>query len=196
MPIHRMSSGLPEWTEAFLRDQAEISPNHEDRMRLVIHLARLNVEHRTGGPFAAAIFQAPTGRLLSVGVNRVVPLSCSIAHAEVLAIISAHQRVEHHDLGREGMPAHELVTSTEPCAMCMGAIIWSGVRAIVCGARDEDVRQIGFDEGPKLEDWPSAFEQRGIAVTRDVLRHEAAAVLRQYAESGGPIYNSRQGPSG
>jgi hypothetical protein len=67
------------------------------------------------------------------------------------------------------------------------------VRRLVCGARDEDARAIGFDEGPKLPDWESALEERGIEVSRDVLRGEAASVLRFYAESGGAIYNSREG---
>jgi hypothetical protein len=51
---------------------------------------------------------------------------------------------------------------------------------------------IGFDEGPKVSDWVASLEQRGISVTRDVCRDEAA-VLRYYAENGGMIYNARQG---
>ena len=87
----------------------------------------------------------------------------------------------------------ELVASTEPCAMCFGAISWSGVRRLVCGAREEDARRIRFDEGPKVSDWVAALEQRGISVARDVCRDEAAAVLRYYIESGGTLYNARQG---
>jgi tRNA(Arg) A34 adenosine deaminase TadA len=76
---------------------------------------------------------------------------------------------------------------------CFGATTWSGVRRLVCGARDEDARAIGFDEGPKLPDWVGALEERGISVVRDTCRDEAAAVLRDYAESGGLIYNARRG---
>lgn len=89
------------------------------------------------------------------------------------------------------MPVHDLVTSCEPCAMCFGAVPWSGVRGLVCGARDEDARAIGFDEGPKLESWVRALEQRGIEVVRDVHRVVARRVLEDYAIAGGPIYNSR-----
>ena len=60
---------------------------------------------------------------------------------------------------------------------------------MVCGARDEDARAIGFDEGPKMPDWIPALERRGISVVRD----EAAAVLEEYAGRGGVIYNARQG---
>nr|MBA2345096.1 nucleoside deaminase [Rubrobacter sp.] len=62
-----------------------------------------------------------------------------------------------------------------------------------CGARDEDAGAIGFDEGPKPPMWTDRFEERGIAVTRDVLREEAVAVLREYAATGGEIYNARGG---
>jgi tRNA(Arg) A34 adenosine deaminase TadA len=75
--------------------------------------------------------------------------------------------------------------------MCLGAISWSGVRRVVCGGRDEDARSIGFDEGSKPADWVVALESRGIGVVPDVLRDEAKAVLLQYKESGGIVYNAR-----
>ena len=77
--------------------------------------------------------------------------------------------------------------------MCLGAIPWSGVRRVVCGARGADACAIGFDEGAKPADWVAALTGRGIEVLRDVLRDEAQAVLRHYAESGRNIYNARRG---
>ena len=47
----------------------------------------------------------------------------------------------------EDLLADEMVASTQPCAMCLGATPWSGIRRLVCGARDEDAEEIGFDEG-------------------------------------------------
>ena len=183
---------LPGWVEELdLRDREY--PTMGDRMRLVVELARLNVERGTGGPFGAAVFDLSTNRLVAPGMNLVVPSSCSVAHAEMVAIMVAQRVVGDFDLGGEGKPAYELVASTEPCAMCFGATPWSGVRRLVCGARDEDARTVGFDEGAKLPDWQAALEERGISVERDVLREEAAAVLRHYAQSGGMIYNARQG---
>ena len=184
---------LPGWVEELIPDPDREYPTEEDRMRLVVELSRLNVERGTGGPFGAAIFEQETGRLLAPGMNLVVPLSCSVAHAEMVAIMVAQRIVGNFDLGGEGKPAYDLFASTEPCAMCFGATPWSGVSRLVCGARDEDARTVGFDEGAKLPDWPAALEERGISVKKDVLRKEAAAVLRHYAESGGEIYNARQG---
>lgn len=193
MSFPQVTLGLPGWVEELLSDPERTYPTEEDRMRLVVELSRLNVERGTGGPFGAAIFERETGRLLAPGMNLVVPSSCSVAHAEMVAIMIAQQVVGDFDLGSEGKPAYELYASTEPCAMCFGATPWSGVRGLLCGARDEDARAVGFDEGAKLPDWITALEERGISVKRDVLREDAARVLRDYANSGGEVYNARQG---
>ena len=184
---------LPGWVEEALSNPGREYSTEEDRMRLVIELSRSNVDHGTGGPFGASIFDLSTNRLVAPGVNLVATTNLSAAHAEMVAIMISQQVVGHFDLGGEGLPPYELVASTEPCAMCFGAIPWSGVRRLVCGAREEDARRIGFDEGPRTSDWVTALEQRGISVARDVYRDEAAAVLRYYVESGGMIYNARQG---
>jgi tRNA(Arg) A34 adenosine deaminase TadA len=189
----RAMVSLPGWVEEFFTDPSREYPTEEDRMRLVIELSRSNVDHGTGGPFGAGIFDLSTNRLVAPGVNLVATANLSAAHAEMVAIMISQQVVGHFDLGGEGLPAYELVASTEPCAMCFGATPWSGVRRLVCGAREEDARRIGFDEGPKTPDWVASLEQRSISVSRDVCRDEAAAVLRYYAEKGGTIYNARQG---
>jgi len=188
-----MTWDLPEWMDGVLAQVTRTCMSVEERMRFVIRLSCLNVEHGSGGPFAAAVFEVESGLLVAAGVNRVVPLRCSAAHAEIVALSVAQQVVGSHDLGAPGLPEHELVSSTEPCAMCLGAIPWSGVRRLVCGARDEDARQVGMDEGDKPDDWEACLERRGIAVTRDVCRAEAADVLRAYRDAGGVIYNGRAG---
>ena len=184
---------LPDWVGEMLADR--VYPTVEDRMRLAVELSRLNVRHGTGGPFGAAIFERETGELLAPGVNLVVGSNCSVAHAEMVAIMVAQQTIGDFDLGGEDRPPYELVASTEPCAMCLGATPWSGVRRLVCGARDEDASAIGFDEGEKPAGWVPALERRGITVVRDVLREEAASVLREYAGGGGEVYNARGGGS-
>ena len=184
---------LPEWLCTLVRPETDTLGSVEARMRFVIEVARRNAERRTGGPFGAAVFDGDSGRLVSVGVNLVETSNCSIAHAEIVAISLAQRAVGHYDLGREGMPFCELVTSTEPCAMCLGAIPWSGVRRVVCGARGEDACAIGFDEGAKPADWIGELRRREIEVVRDVLREGAQAVLQHYAGTGGTIYNARTG---
>ncbi len=160
-------------------------------MQFVITLASRNVTQGTGGPFAAAVFETQSGTLVAIGMNLVVSTNCSLAHAELVALAHAQQLVHNFDLSASGMPEHELVTSSEPCAMCFGAIPWSGVRRVVCGARASDAEAIGFDEGPKPKAWMAALRQRGITVVRDLCRTEAVAVLQQYRRTSGTIYNAR-----
>ncbi len=187
---------LPDWVGELSSDADRRYRTVEDRMRFVVELSRLNVRRGTGGPFGAAIFERETGRLLAPGVNLVVGSGCSVFHAEMVAVMVAQKSLGTFDLGGEGLPPYELVASTEPCAMCLGATPWSGVRHLVCGARDEDARAVGFDEGAKMAEWVGSLEERGISVELGVLRGEAVAVLREYAERGGEIYNSRRGESG
>jgi tRNA(Arg) A34 adenosine deaminase TadA len=180
---------LPDWVENFLETAPQIFKDVEDRMRFVLALSRQNVQHGTGGPFAAAVFEND-GRLVAAGVNLVVTSKCSVFHAEIVALALAQSVMGRYDLSDGGRLHYDLFATTEPCAMCFGAIPWSGVRRLVCGARDEDARAIGFDEGPKILDWVSALNDRGIAVLRDVLRTDAVTVLQDYATAGGTIYNA------
>lgn len=159
-------------------------PELHDRMRLVIHLAGKNIEHGSGGPFAAAVFDN-NHHLVAVGLNLVESLKCSSAHAEIIALSLAEQRIGDYHLGKE----YELVVTAEPCAMCAGAIPWSGIGKLVTSATDKDIRDIGFDEGTKPEDWRAPLLDRGIEVTSEVLREESVAILQRYLAQGGPIYN-------
>jgi tRNA(Arg) A34 adenosine deaminase TadA len=130
--------------------------------------------------------------VVGVGVNLVEASNCSMAHAEMIALALAQQAVGRYDLSAAG-GVYELATSTEPCAMCLGAIPWSGLSRVICGSHGEDAAAIGFDEGAKPPDWIGELRSRGIEVVRDVCRAEAQAVLQQYVKAGGRIYNAGQG---
>ncbi len=190
VPLVVPSLRLPRWVAGFVATGlgARCLRSQRSRMDFAIALARENVRRGSGGPFGAAVFERDTGRLVAVGVNAVVTSGLSIAHAEMLALTLAQHARGRFDLAHPQLPAHELVTSSEPCAMCFGATPWAGVRRLVCGARASDAEAIGFDEGPKPRAWVRALERRGITVVRDVRRAEAVAVLRDYAGTGSTIY--------
>jgi tRNA(Arg) A34 adenosine deaminase TadA len=187
-PQPKLVITAPDWVDEVVDWEAR-HRSDEDRMRVAIELARRNVLRGTGGPFGAGIFESSSGRLLAAGVNSVTRLHNSVLHAETLAIMLAQARLGSYTLGVGG-GAYELVTSCEPCAMCFGATLWSGVRGLVCGAAKEDATALGFDEGPvSAESW-AYLERRGVRVARGVLRQEASAVLQLYRETGGAIYNA------
>jgi len=180
---------LPDWLEEFEAHAGAPFPSIEERMRFVIGLSRRNSSEGTGGPFGAAVFRMDDCTLIASGVNLVVACRCSLLHAEMVAILRAQILAGTHDLSGVGLPPFELVTSTEPCAMCHGAILWSGIRSLLCGARRQDAESIGFDEGEKPPSWRDGLEKRGIVVREGILREEAVAVLREYHAGGGRIYN-------
>lgn len=161
----------------------------EAKMRLAINVSRANVDRGDGGPFGAAIFEADTGRLVAVGMNSVVRYNNCALHGEMVAFMMAQKRTGSFTLKAPNLPAHELYTSCEPCAMCLGATLWSGVRRVVYGAAREDASRLNFEEGPVFPESYKYLEDRGIEIVRNVLRDEARAVLDAYRAKSGKIYN-------
>ena len=180
---------LPDWVAPFLAQWTGPMDADEQRMRLAVALAAENVRRHSGGPFGALVVDAASGRVVGAGVNLVTTLGLSLAHAEMVAIAMAQQAVRSWNLGA-GEPM-QLVTSCEPCAMCFGAVPWSGVSSLRWGARKADAEAAGFDEGDKPGDWEQTLSRRGIDLRGDVLREEAADVLRRYAHRDGAIYHPR-----
>lgn len=98
------------------------------------------------------------------------------------------------DLGAPNTPEHELVVNWRPCAMCYGAVLWSGVQSLVIAGNGPELEDItGFDEGPLLSEWKEELERRGIAVIMDVGREDALEVFKTFRSSGNKVYNGRGG---
>ena len=178
----------PDWVDDVV-DWNRVYASDEDRMRLAIAVSRTNVERGTGGPFGAAIFERQSGRVVSVGMNSVVRYNNCVLHGEIMAFMMANQAVESFTLKSANLPAHEMHTSCEPCAMCLGAALWSGVQRLVCGAARDDASILNFEEGPVFPASYHYLEERGIEIVRNVLRDEARAVLELYRQNSGKIYN-------
>ena len=128
-----LSINLPAWVPR-VTGASGAYPTLEAQMRLAIELARENVLHGSGGPFGAAVFEQGSGRLVSVGVNSVERLHNAMLHAEVMALMFAEAYVQSYTLRLTEQPSYTLATSCDPCAMCLGVVLWSGVRRLVCGA--------------------------------------------------------------
>ncbi len=184
-----LNISMPSWLQPWI-DQQPPASSDEEKMALVIAASAQNIAEGSGGPFAAGVFRRNSSELVALGVNLVTSAQLSALHGEVVALSLAQQKLHTYDLSQAG--DFELVTSTEPCAMCYGALVWSGITRLLTGATDAHARAIGFDEGPKLKTWQQALSERGIEVVTKVLSEKAKAVLDCYQHSGATIYNGRQ----
>jgi tRNA(Arg) A34 adenosine deaminase TadA len=184
--VKSLSFQLPDWMFNEL-DLTSVRRSDDARMALAVEIAERNVAHG-GGPFGAVVFDAVGGLPVGLGCNLVVAQGCSLLHAEIVALALAQAQVGTFTLGHG---AYELVASSEPCVQCLGAVHWSGVRRLVCGAPMAAAQAAGFDEGPRAVDWTEQLELRGIQVELNVMAASAARVLQRYQSQGGLLYNAR-----
>jgi tRNA(Arg) A34 adenosine deaminase TadA len=87
-------------------------------------------------PFGALLVDAD-GNVVVEAENTVVTGRDCTGHAETNVIRAASERFD-----AEFLQGCTLYTSTEPCAMCAGAIFWSNVRRVVFALSEEDLRRI------------------------------------------------------
>jgi tRNA(Arg) A34 adenosine deaminase TadA len=188
-PPQQIAFSLPTWifTE---HDLSMSRPSDEDWLDLAVGLAQSNVEHG-GGPFGAVVVETGSGRVIAPGVNLVVPASCSLLHAEIVALMFAQARLQSFTLASGD---YTLFTSSEPCIQCLGACHWAGLSRLVCGAPRSEAEAAGFDEGPRSPDWQEQLRARGTEVRTGVRAAAAAQVLSDYARRGLLRYNARSKP--
>jgi tRNA(Arg) A34 adenosine deaminase TadA len=191
----RVTITLPPWLWSLYSSLEDKEYESKDEMiDLAIEIAEQNVAENTGGPFGTAIFErdlaAGTSKLFAVGANRVTPLNNSTLHGEMVAIQYAQKKINNYSL-RHASPGKEFIlcTSCEPCAMCLGGTLWSGMHEIWCSATKDDAEAIGFNEGPVFPESYEQLELAGCKVTRYLRREKGAKVLQKYGETG-IIYNS------
>ncbi len=128
-------------------------------MRRAIDLAAKNAASGSGGPFAALIVK--DGEILSEGVNLVTSTMDPTAHAEVVAIRRACEK-----LGAFQLTGCELYTSCEPCPMCLGAIYWARPAAIYFAGTHKDAAAAGFDDSFIYQQTRLRTDERAIPMTR------------------------------
>lgn len=108
-----------------------------DIMQLGIDEARKTMNQNIGGPFGAVVVK--DGEVIAVSSNHVLGNNDPTAHAEIMAIRKACDKLGTYDL-----TGCELYATGYPCPMCLGAIIWSNIKKIyVCGL-PKDAEGIGF----------------------------------------------------
>ncbi len=109
-------------------------------MEKAIQLSLENVIEKKGGPFGCVIV-SKNNEIISIGKNEVIKNQDPTAHAEIVAIRKACEK-----LGTPFLDNCSIYTSCEPCPMCYGAIKWAKLKKIYyCNTR-EDAKKIGFDD--------------------------------------------------
>lgn len=136
------------------------------------------------GPFYAEIYDK-NGILIAASSNSVVEDNCSIYHAEVNTLKKAHSYYKQYNLAPKDLTIY---VNAEPCIMCAGAIMWSGVKTVYFGVPSKSVEKItGFDEGFK-PNWINEFKKRGITVYGNIEQQAGERILQDYVNSGKEIY--------
>jgi guanine deaminase len=110
-----------------------------DHMQRAVTIALTKMHADEGGPFGAVIVR--DGEIIAEGWNQVTSRNDPTAHAEVVAIRAACERLQTFDLSD-----CEIFASCEPCPMCLGAIYWARLRALYYGNTRQEAAAIGFDD--------------------------------------------------
>ena len=101
------------------------------------------------------------------------------------AIKAAEEKLGTYDLAPYNL---SLYVTAEPCMMCLGGIMWSGIKAVYYGVPSKDVEKItGFDEGFKPH-WFKEFKKRGIVVYGNIEPEVGKKELRRYVKDGKEVY--------
>ena len=136
------------------------------------------------GPFVAAVYDENDNLIVKVA-NSVVNENCSNNHAEMNAIKEAEKKLGTFDLGKYNL---KLYVTAEPCMMCIGGIMWSGIKEVYYGVPSKSVENItGFDEGFKPH-WFKEFKKRGIVVYGNIETELGEQELYNYVNKGKKIY--------
>lgn len=146
-------------------------------MQRAIELSERAVRQKSGGPFGAVIVK--DGEIVGEGCNQVTSRNDPSAHAEIVAIRSACQKLRTFRLS-----GCTIYASTEPCPMCLGAIYWARLDRLVYANSRFEASAVGFDDTFFHEEIVKPEDLRALQTTR-MASGEALAVLRAWFELDG-----------
>jgi tRNA(Arg) A34 adenosine deaminase TadA len=153
--------------------------DREGFLRRAIEIAVDNVRAVRGGPFGCVI--ARGGEVIAEGANLVTQTNDPTAHAEVVAIRRACERLTTFELR-----GCELYASCEPCPMCLGAIYWARLDRLWFASTREDAAAAGFDDSFLYDEVPKPIGERTVP-TGVLLREEGAAAFRAWSQAAQKI---------
>lgn len=151
-----------------------------EHMKLAKEMAEKGMKANEGGPFGAVIVDKK-GNIISTGNNQVIKNNDPTAHAEVVAIRNACEKLNTYDLSE-----YILYTSCEPCPMCLSAIIWANIKEIYYACTREDAEQIGFRDN-LIYEYLKGNEKDCIQLHK-IDRDECIEVFEEYKKQNKTIY--------
>ena len=143
-------------------------------IELAINEAKEGLRKKEGGPFGAVIVK--DDKVISSAHNMVLLTKDPTAHAEVSAIREASRKLNSYDLSE-----CTLYTTSEPCPLCMSAIIWSGIKNVYYGADRKDTSRIGFRD-EFIYKYLSG-EERNVVNAKQINRDECLGILDSYHDT-------------
>ncbi len=186
-----MESNMVEATANYVYGKTKLTEEELNKARkIILDLQAENAEliEQGYGPFLAAIYDEK-GNLIAKMPNTVAKENCCLWHAEMNTIKKACEKLQTYDLAPYNL---SIYVTAEPCIMCCGGIMWSGIQKVFYSVNSADVERItGFDEGFK-PNWIEEFANRNIEVYGEIEAEEGRKVLEKYVSSGKEIYK----PSG
>ena len=155
--------------------------NKVEIMNLGIDEARKTMNQNIGGPFGAAVVK--DGEVISVSSNHVLANNDPTAHAEVMAIRKACEKLQTYDL-----TGCELYATGYPCPMCLSAIIWANIKKVyVCGL-PEDAEKIGFRDDFIYRFIQGNMQDKEVMDIEELDRKPAQELYAEYARMNKIIY--------
>lgn len=148
--------------------------SHENFMRAAISLSKQKMQENAGGPFGAVVVK--DGVIIAEGWNQVTSKNDPTAHAEVVAIRKAAEKL--NDFSLEGCVVY---TSCQPCPMCLAASYWARLDKIYYANTAKDAAEIGFDDSFIYEQISLPIDSQNMDVEQ-LLRDEALEAFKLWQE--------------
>lgn len=151
-------------------------------MKAAITQANVTSSNGIGGPFGAAIVK--DGEIICVSNNRVLKDNDPTAHAEITAIRAACKKLGTYDLS-----GCELYATSQPCPMCLSAIIWANIKKVYYCNDYADTEAIGFRDDFIYQYLRMADPSESDLVTFERIElPEGKELYRKYVENSSVIY--------
>lgn len=167
MEQSRVTDGDGSWRRLVRTDGTMKNETHF--LTEAIELAHANVE-KGGRPFGAVVVR--NGEVIATGVNEILSTNDPTAHAELMAIRAASQKLDSADLA-----GCTVYASGHPCPMCMAAMRLAGVSEVAYAYSNDDGAPFGLSTAAIYAEMSRPFSQQSMNIRHVPVRPESCPDL-------------------